>query len=159
MGQATVTKKRVLGKVEDCVAAVNEVIAACTEMAEKHDALCGDLNVKHAEIESRFTAQGNWLETHTDQLAAVAGNLATLQAGAADARRAHEALDSSAARAFKLLADRLTDLERVLGDARTEAETFASLGFFGRLRWLFSWRREALTPTHSVETHAGAFHA
>jgi hypothetical protein len=137
---ATVTKKRVLGKVEDCVAAVNDVIAACTEMTEKHDALCVDLNARHDTIQSRFTAQGEWLVTHDGQLSTLERDVATLHADTVTAWKSHDALDRASTRAFKVLANDLRDLRTVLTEARAEADSFASLGLLDRLRWLFTGR-------------------
>jgi hypothetical protein len=59
---AAITKKRVLGKVEDCIDATNITIKVVEELRENHDGLCARLTDKDAETAARFTAQGAWCE-------------------------------------------------------------------------------------------------
>jgi hypothetical protein len=59
---AAIIKKRVLGKVEDCIDATNITIKVVEELRDKHDGLCARLTDKDAETAARFSAQGAWIE-------------------------------------------------------------------------------------------------
>lgn len=176
--EAHVTKKRVLNKVEDCVAAVNDVIAASELLEKQHNALCTDLNDKFGTRDARLDAQAAWCDRNEKEAAQLRRELAgaiettgTLSAELKDLSERHAALDEAATRLFRLM-------DGELAAARASAQAFGALTFVARLRWLFTgrWpqpeRMETLLATidahvdrviaeapasQSVTSHAGAF--
>ncbi len=60
--EASVTKRRVLSKVEDCIEATNITIKVVEELREQHDGLCERLNQKDVDTAARLSAQGTWCE-------------------------------------------------------------------------------------------------
>lgn len=62
MGEAHITKKRVLGKVEACVSATNENIQATQELLATHNALVERVDTEFKARDQRLQSQGEWIE-------------------------------------------------------------------------------------------------
>lgn len=132
--EAAVTKKRVLGKVEDCIAAVNDIIGAVETLERQHNALCAELATKQTAVDDRLSAQGAWCESNESGLGAVRRGLAEeMEQRVTVLAEVHTRLDR--------LAYSIELLAKALLSVRAESEAFDALGLIGRLRWLFTgWR-------------------
>jgi hypothetical protein len=60
--EATVTKKRVLGKVSECLDATNAAIATVDDLRVAHNALAEKVVGNLAAVDTRLKVQGAWIE-------------------------------------------------------------------------------------------------
>jgi hypothetical protein len=132
--EAAVTKRKVLGKVEQCVEATNENIQQTIALTEKHNAFT-------QEMGTRLSAQGAWLE-RTERLVIVNRSAVERQIAAlaekcsrdlAEADRVNGAL-------YDGLLRHLVALKNELAVAKARAEQFEQLGMVARLKVFFTGR-------------------
>ena len=106
--EATVTKKRVLGKVEDCIAATNEVIGVVEELQTSHNALAAQVATDVKALQQRASAASAWCEQNEKRVEAVRHAVDTVLGR-------HE--------------DDLSNIEQRL-------EAFLAMGFWARVVWV-----------------------
>jgi hypothetical protein len=137
--EAAVTKRKVLGKVEECVGAVNDALARVEVVADKHNAFTGELGTRFATVEDRLHAHGAWID-RTERLAVTTRSAVERQLAALAAKcgKDLETLDITAGRLYAGLIGHLVEVRAELAQARADADAFAQLGTFRRVWWVLS---------------------